>query len=91
MAQGAPAEKLILGVPFYGRTFTLKNKEKHDIGSPSTGSGIAGPYTREPGMLGYNEICKELQNGKWTVVYDNEQRVPYAYNGKQWVGYDDVR
>ncbi|KAL2743966.1 chitinase-3-like protein 1 isoform X1 [Vespula maculifrons] len=91
LAQGAPPEKLILGVPFYGRSFTLRNVQQHAIGSPTTGAGTAGPYTREPGMLGYNEICTQLHNGKWTVVYDNEQRVPYAYNGNQWVGYDNVQ
>ncbi|KAL2712674.1 acidic mammalian chitinase-like isoform X1 [Vespula squamosa] len=91
LAQGAPPEKLILGVPFYGRSFTLKNVQQHAVGSPTTGAGIAGPYTRESGMLGYNEICTQLQNGKWNIVYDNEQRVPYAYNGNQWVGYDNVQ
>lgn len=91
MSQGAPPEKMILGLPFYGRSFTLKSADKHDVGSPTVGAGAKGSYTREPGMLGYNEICEELQKGKWTVVYDDQQRVPYAYNGKQWVGYDDVR
>lgn len=91
LAQGAPAEKLILGVPFYGRAFTLQNAQQHGIGAPTTGPGAAGPYTREPGMLGYNEICAGVQSGEWSVVFDEEQRTPYAYKGNQWVGYDDVK
>lgn len=87
LEQGAPAEKLILGVPFYGRAFTLQNKDQHGIGAPTTGPGVAGPFTREKGMLGYNEIC----SGDWTIVFDEEQRTPYAYNEYQWVGFDNVK
>ncbi|XP_043485682.1 chitotriosidase-1 [Polistes fuscatus] len=87
--QGAPPEKLIVGVPFYGRSFSLQNAQNNKVGAPTTGPGMAGEYTREPGMLGYNEICKRVQSGKWTVVYDEDQRVPYAYSDNQWVGYDN--
>lgn len=87
LQQGAPAEKLVLGVPFYGRAFTLQNKDQHGVGAPTTGPGVAGPFTREKGMLGYNEIC----SGDWTVVFDEEQRTPYAYNGNQWVGFDNIK
>ncbi|EZA47279.1 hypothetical protein DMN91_005935 [Ooceraea biroi] len=86
---GCPPEKLILGVPFYGRALTLANKGQNGLGAPITGPGTAGPYTREPGMLGYNEICVSLKQGGWTVVRNEEQRVPYAYKDNQWVGYDD--
>lgn len=26
---------------------------------------------------------------KWTRVFEPTQKVPYAYSGNQWVGYDD--
>lgn len=54
--QGAPRSKIVLGVPLYGRTFTLQNQALTAVGSPATGAGTAGQYTREPGMLGYNEV-----------------------------------
>lgn len=90
MKSGCAPEKLILGVGFYGRAFTLADKNQNGVGAPAKGPGAAGPYTREPGMLGYNEICESLKQGGWTVVRDEEQRVPYAIKGDQWVGYDDV-
>lgn len=87
---GCPPEKLILGVPFYGRAFTLADKNQNGLGAPTTGPGTAGPYTREGGMLGYNEICEFFKQGGWTVVRHEEHRTPYAYKDNQWVGYDDV-
>ncbi|KAL0110197.1 hypothetical protein PUN28_013683 [Cardiocondyla obscurior] len=87
---GCPPEKLILGVPFYGRAFTLADKNQNGLGAPTTGPGTAGPYTREGGMLGYNEICESFKQGGWTVVRHEEHRTPYAYKDNQWVGYDDV-
>ncbi|XP_043581613.1 chitinase-3-like protein 1 [Bombus pyrosoma] len=89
LAQGAPADKLILGVPAYGRSFTLSSSAYNTIGSPTIGPGRAGPYTQESGMLGYNEICEYIKQG-WTVQREPEQRVPYAFKDNQWVGYDDV-
>lgn len=53
---GAPAEKIMIGMPTFGRTFTLADLSKFDIGSPASGGGIAGPYTSEAGFLAYYEV-----------------------------------
>lgn len=87
LSQGAPKHKIVLGVPLYGRSFTLANPAQTAVGSPATGAGTAGQYTREPGMLGYNEIC-ETQS-QWTRKWESQQLTPYAHRGNQWVGYDD--
>nr|XP_003933503.1 acidic mammalian chitinase isoform X3 [Saimiri boliviensis boliviensis] len=87
---GAPAEKLIVGFPTYGRTFTLSNPSNTGIGAPTSGAGPAGPYTRESGFLAYYEICTFLKNGA-TQEWDAPQEVPYAYQGNEWVGYDNVK
>ena len=89
--QGAPKEKLIIGMPVYGRTFTLVDKTQFDIGAPATGGGEPGRYTGEAGFLSYYEICDFLHKDNTTLVWDNEQQVPFAYRGDQWVGFDDER
>lgn len=88
---GAPAEKLILGVPFYGRSFTLATAEGNQPGAPHIGKGIAGNYSREPGVLGYNELCEMMEREEWTQKWEATQQVPYAYRQRQWVGYENPR
>ena len=74
----------------YGRSFTLQRAEVNGLGAPAPQKGQAGPYTREPGSLGYNEICVSLKRERWTIKNDPNHMAPYAYNDRQWVGYDDV-
>ena len=47
--------------PFYGRTFTLQDINLRDKGALTKGSGFSGPYTREDGFLGYNEVISRDQ------------------------------
>ncbi|XP_017893236.1 probable chitinase 10 [Ceratina calcarata] len=89
--QGAPKEKLMIGMPTYGRSFTLVDKEKFDIGAPASGGGTPGNYTNESGFLSYYEICGFLNEDNTTLVWDSEQQVPFAYKEDQWVGFDDER
>lgn len=92
LQQGADREKLMLGVGSYGRSFTLDKPGVNGINAPASQKGQQGPYTREPGSLGYNEICESFQRQphSWTIVRDPDYLAPYAYNDRQWVGYDDM-
>lgn len=85
--QGADPQKLAIGMGFYGHSFTLADPNNHGLGAKVTGPGPKGPYTKTDGSLGYNEICEFHKNGK--VVFDNEQKVPYMYEGNFWIGYDN--
>ncbi|XP_049310852.1 LOW QUALITY PROTEIN: mucin-16 [Bactrocera dorsalis] len=88
---GADRDKLVLGIPTYGRSYTLINEESTEIGAPSEGPGEQGDATREKGYLAYYEICQNLkEDPEWTVVQPNPNAMgPYAYRRNQWVGYDD--
>jgi len=53
---GAPKEKLLIGMPAYGRSFLLEDPKKFDIGAPAKSGGTAGKYTDEEGFLAYYEV-----------------------------------
>ncbi|XP_078500828.1 chitotriosidase-1-like [Lissotriton helveticus] len=84
---GAPAEKLILGVPFYGQTFKLSSSDT-GVGAPISGHGAVSPYITEGSMWPYYEICKFRNEA--TTVWIEEQKVPYSFKGAEWVGYDNT-
>ncbi|XP_013411097.1 chitotriosidase-1 [Lingula anatina] len=90
IAAGAQPEKLLLGVAAEGRTFTLADKTRTDIGSPFVSAGEAGAYTKTEGALAYFEICELVYKGV-TRRWDGVQQGPYLYRDSLWVGYDSPR
>ncbi|KAM9759182.1 chitinase, acidic.1 [Menidia menidia] len=88
LSLGAPAEKLLLGFPTFGRTFRLTTGN-NNLGAPANGPAEAGPYTRTEGFWAYYEICDFTNSAE--VSWISEQEVPYATYGSAWVGYDDKR
>lgn len=55
---GASASKLLLGIAFYGRSFTLTDNANAGLASPASGAGTAGPYTQQAGILDYLEVYR---------------------------------
>uniref|UniRef100_A0A336MJW6 chitinase n=1 Tax=Culicoides sonorensis TaxID=179676 RepID=A0A336MJW6_CULSO len=87
---GADPDKIVLGIPTYGRSYTLANPESTDIGAPAEEPGEKGEFTKEKGYLAYYEICQRIKDEDWNVVDVDPNAVgPYAYKDDQWVGYDD--
>ncbi|CAG5126323.1 unnamed protein product [Candidula unifasciata] len=88
---GIPREKLIVGIPTYGMSFTLANPSNSEVHAPAVGGGRMGDYTRETGILAYYEICMNLRDKGWNSVWIEDQAAPYAVGGDQWVGYEDQK
>lgn len=91
--KGAKAEKTVLGVPLYGRAFMLVDQSQNGFDAKAESTSFQGPYTREDGFLGYNEICEELmeQDNPWTSKFDQDHQAPYMFKGKKWISYDDEK
>ncbi|KAG5308785.1 CHIT1 protein, partial [Acromyrmex insinuator] len=91
LEKGASADKVVLGIPTYGRSYTLFNQDATELGSPADGPGTEGDATREKGYLAYYEICESIiDTDEWEVVQPNPKAMgPYAFKDNQWVGYDD--
>jgi hypothetical protein len=62
--------------------YRLYNPTFHDVYSPAVGSGLGG------GQVPYSTVCDFLTNGA-IRQYDAESRVPYAYQERNWISYDD--
>jgi chitinase len=88
--KGLPREKLIVGTSMYGRSFRLNSPLNNKPGDAAYSVGTQGQWTKDAGILSYYEICQKLAQG-WKRGYSLEQRVPYADNGNEWIGYDDVQ
>ncbi|KAL4593168.1 Acidic mammalian chitinase-like [Arapaima gigas] len=83
---GAPAEKLLMGMATYGRTFHLASAAD-GLKAPSDGPALPGAYTQVSGFWSYYEVCSFIQNA--AVKWIEDQKVPYAVKGNSWVGYDN--
>lgn len=80
---GVPVEKLVMGIAFYGRTYTLEK---------GSSKGIGDPVTEQIRGAGYTYIKDSLVNQNENYRYwDESARAPYLFNFYKgiFVTYDD--
>lgn len=72
LRHGMNAEKLVLGIPLFGRTYTLAASTLPAPGAATSGWGDEGPYTQTKGLLAYFEvsvfIVKPFVNRRFSAV-----------------------
>ncbi|XP_062159603.1 class V chitinase-like [Alnus glutinosa] len=76
---GVPANKLVLCLPFHGRSWLLVNAENHEIFSPANGpvpDSDPIPYSR-------------IETIGAVKQFDPSYVTDYCYSGTTWIGYDD--
>ncbi len=81
---GIPANKIILGVPFYGRWWKGVNPENNGLYKAST--GITGSYN-------YKAISDSLNSDVFTSYWDDSAKVPYIWRQKDslFITYDNAK
>ncbi|ORY64854.1 glycosyl hydrolases family 18 protein-like protein [Pseudomassariella vexata] len=88
---GVKAEKLNLGLGFYGRSFQLSDPTCYTPGCMFRGGASPGPCSQNSGTLTYREIMDIVKDKDLEPYYDEENAVKYVtWNEDQWVSYDDA-
>ncbi|KAI6195655.1 Cht7 [Aphelenchoides besseyi] len=86
LRSGFPAQKIVLGVPTYGRGWTLQSNQLQGIGAPASGPSTAQAITQAPGILAYYEACQIVRNGAQNS-WDAMGSAPYMQQNNQWFTY----
>ncbi|KAF9265381.1 putative chitinase [Marasmius fiardii PR-910] len=82
-------KQVVLGLGFYGRSFTLSDPSCTHAGCPFSEGGNPGRCTASAGTLSYSEIQDVISAGA-KVTLDNDAKVKnVVWDTNQWVSYDD--
>ncbi|MEO6052835.1 MAG: glycoside hydrolase family 18 protein, partial [Chthoniobacterales bacterium] len=94
IAAGAPAKKLVLGVPFYGRSWKNAGSGNGGLNQPASGAPM-GSYD-DTGMFDYKDIQSRLASQPSVYIrhWDDSAKVPWVYDARDnngtFITYDDV-
>lgn len=83
--------KVVLGLAFYGRTFTLADPTCTTPGCPFSAGGDAGTCTQTSGILSNAEIQRIIKANNLTPTIDQTAAVKWiSWGDSQWASYDDA-
>lgn len=86
-----PSKKVVLGLGFYGRSFTLANPSCKEPGCPFSSGANPGDCTKTSGVLSNSEIQRIIRDKGIEPILDEKAGVKYmSWDSDQWVSYDDA-
>ncbi|CAG0925197.1 unnamed protein product, partial [Notodromas monacha] len=91
---GAPRDKLVIGMPTYGRSFQLSEKANYHVNAPASGGGNAGKYTKESAFrrpIHNTYIFRNLNAGRSRVFRINLQVCQLLQEGAKYVWDDEMK
>lgn len=81
--------RVVLGLGFYGRSFTMEDSKCMEAGCPFRDGGRKGKCTDTEGILSGREINQIIKEGA-KVTFDKEAAVKMVtWDKDQWVSWDD--
>ncbi|WP_329116447.1 glycoside hydrolase family 18 protein [Streptomyces sp. NBC_01353] len=86
LRRGAPARKLVVGMPFYGQGWTGVTGGGNGLGRPATGPA---PATWANGYEDYKALKKLADSGSYTVHRDWRNGHAWLFDGTTLWTYDD--
>ncbi|MGW6565414.1 glycoside hydrolase family 18 protein [Streptomyces sp. NPDC054975] len=86
LRRGAPARKLVVGMPFYGQGWTGVTGGGNGLGRPATGPA---PATWANGYEDYKALRKLADSGTYTVHRDWRNGHAWLFDGTTMWTYDD--
>ncbi|MGE5123664.1 MAG: glycosyl hydrolase family 18 protein [Acidobacteriaceae bacterium] len=89
LSSGIPAEKLVLGVPFYGSGWAGVPDTDHGLYQLAQG---AAQGTYEPGSFEFKDLQQDYLPS-WQSFWSDEAQVPWLYDpaSQIFISYDDAR
>ena len=90
LTQGVSSEKLVMGVPMYGRGWSGVSGWTGTDHLTGTATGkVAGTW--EAGVLDYRDIAGYVAGTDWTYHYDSTSQAPYIFKSgtNELVSYDN--
>ncbi|WOD42655.1 glycoside hydrolase family 18 protein [Hwangdonia lutea] len=78
---GVPTDKLVMGIPFYGRQWGKVSSVKDGLYEPANEGGI---------IVAYWDIVEKIKSGNYKTLYDESAKASYLWNAKDsiFISYD---
>nr|XP_027197976.1 acidic mammalian chitinase-like isoform X1 [Dermatophagoides pteronyssinus] len=77
---GMPRHKIMVGIPTYGKRYTLFHSKINYPGAMAISGG---------NDMIYSEVCEFLKRKNTVEKYDSIAHSPYAYNEREWISFEN--